>query len=263
MLDTFDNSYLTFIAIQAALRGGDILLKGFGKDGVITSKPGHQNIVTEYDHASEKAIISLIESHFPTHAFLAEESGKTKETEDTILWIIDPLDGTTNFARQIPIFTISIAAYYKEQALCGVIYQPCTNELFVAERGKGAYLNGKRLHVSSVSKLNETIIGIGSSYEQEDKSQAYMNRFTNLLNKGASYRNLGSAAIALAYVAAGKLDAFWIDFLYPWDVAAGKLLVEEAGGSVSLYKGTQHQTLCNSEVLASNSLIHNEIVKYL
>ncbi|MBA3722620.1 MAG: inositol monophosphatase [Parachlamydiaceae bacterium] len=263
MLKTHNSSYFSFVAVQAALKAGDILRKGFGEIHQIIAKPGRQNIVTEMDKASEACIIDFIKSHFPTHSILAEESGSTGDITDNIVWIIDPLDGTTNFARHIPLFTISIAAYYREEGLCGVIYHPITNELFVAEKGKGAYLNGNKLSVSKISNLDEALIGGGFPNNIAENPIPYLNHFAKFTKLGVAVRHLGSAALALAYVAAGKLDGFWLDHLYPWDLAAGKLLVEEAGGKVTRYSGNPHQLHVPSDILASNQFIHQDMLNQI
>jgi len=256
-----DHSYMTFVAIQAALRGGNILRKGFGTNFSISSKPGRQNIVTEYDHASEACIISYIKKIFPDHDFLAEESGLTNiSAGNQIRWIIDPLDGTTNFARNIPFFTISIAAYLGEEGICGVIYQPLTNELFVTEKGKGAFLNGEKLAVSKTANLDESLIGAGYPYNIGEENIPYLNHLIQLTKDGAVFRHLGSAALCLAYVAAGKLDGFWIDYLYPWDFAAGKLLIEEAGGKITRYNGTKLLIQQSSDILATNNILHEKML---
>lgn len=256
-------SHLTFVAIQAALQAGTILRQGFGSTYQIRSKPGRQNIVTEYDHASEESIISTIHRHFPHHSILAEESGFTvKEDKSEILWIIDPLDGTNNFARQIPIFTISIAVYEQKQGLAAVIFQPMTQELFIAEKRLGAYLNGVPLTVSSTETLEEAVMGAGfPSYPSQNP--AILNPILKFASMGAVIRNLGSAALSLAYVAAGKLDAFWMDYLYPWDLAAGKLLIEEAGGQITQYNGQPHQMEDASTTLASNPLLYASLSHHL
>jgi myo-inositol-1(or 4)-monophosphatase len=259
-----DLPYMTFVAIQAALQAGDILRKGFGSIYEITNKPGKQNIVTQYDKASEEAIISFIQHHFPKHSFLAEERGLFREQEDSILWIIDPLDGTTNFARHLPFFTISIAAYYQEEGLCGVIFQPLTNELFIVEKNKGAYLNGVRLSVSTTERVGDSVIGAGFPYNVvENPQNGVIDHMSRFIQQGAILRNLGSAALTLAYVAAGKLDGFWMDNLFPWDLAAGKLLIKEAGGKVTRYDGLSHQITVPSSVLATNQMIHQEMLHYL
>ncbi len=262
MDSSFDLSYMTFIAIQAALQAGHILRKGFGTSCTIIHKPGNQNFVTEYDKASEDCIISLIKHHFPQHSFLAEESGFSAEQDHPIIWMIDPLDGTTNFIHQLPLFTISIAAYYHEEGLCGVIFQPMTHELFITEKGKGAYLNGTRLSVSAANRVDHAIMGTGFPSNASENLSYNKDLLSHLIQLRTTLRNLGSAALTLAYVAAGKLDGFWMDYLYPWDLAAGKLLIEEAGGRITKYDGSSLQMTVPSSVLASNPILHQEILFY-
>lgn len=257
-----DFSPLTLTAIQAAFNAGKILIDGFGTDYEITAKPGRQNFVTEFDKASESAIISFIRDQYPSHNFLAEESGFSIQSEDEILWIIDPLDGTTNFAHHIPLFTISIAAYHQNKGLCGVIYQPITQELFIVEKGKGAYLNEKRLQVSATKNLEEAIIIASLPYDISCIPSFNLQNLINIVQKGAVLRNLGSAALALAYIAAGKVDAFWMYNLYPWDLAAGQLLIEEAGGICSHY-GDSSFFSSPINILASNSFLHSSLQQTL
>lgn len=251
-------SSFTFIAIQAALKAATLLMRGFGTNYEIIAKPGRQNFVTEYDKAAEACIISLIQEHFPSHSFLAEESGLTHYNKDHVLWIIDPLDGTTNFAHHIPIITISIAAYHQDQALCGVIFQPFTQELFVAEKDKGSYLNGTRLQVSQTQQIEDALIFASFPYDMATWPKFNLEKLLQLTQGGAVLRNLGSAALALAYVAAGKADACWMYNLYPWDLAAGQLLIEEAGGSVSRYNG-EANLYSSAHILASNPALHNPL----
>lgn len=256
-------SSLTFTAIQAALKAGEILRRGFGTSYEITAKPGRQNFVTEYDKASEACIISFIQEQFPSHSFLAEESGfKAQSQEEDILWIIDPLDGTTNFAHHIPIFTISIAAYYQEQSLCGVIFQPLTHELFIAERGKGAYLNGTRLYVSQTKLIEEALIIASLPYDVNAIPVFNLEKLMQITRQGVTLRNLGSAALALAYVAASKADAFWMYNLYPWDLAAGQLLIEEAGGILNRY-GPTASSHAPVNILASNQALYSSLQQFL
>jgi len=246
------SSALTLTAIQAALNAGEILKKGFGTSFEISSKPGRQNFVTAYDKASEAAIINFIREHFPSHCFYAEESGRTGEFhEDKILWVIDPLDGTTNFARHIPIFTISIAAYHRGQVVSGVIFQPLTQELFIAEKGKGAFLNGVRLRVSKTNQIEDALIIAGLPYDDTSFNAINLDKFAQMTRQGVTLRNLGSAALALAYVAAGKADAFWMYNLHYWDIAAGHLLIEEAGGLLEK-RGGDSSIYSSSHVLAGN-----------
>lgn len=255
-------STLTLTAINAVLQAGEILKRGFGTNYEIFAKPGRQNFVTEFDRRAEESIITLIKNQFPQHGILAEESGYNNPSEDSILWIIDPLDGTTNFARNLPSFTISIAAYRKEEGLCGVIYQPMTNELFIAEKGKGAYLNGNRIQTSSVKHLRDSLVIAALPYENKIEPEDALILLYELNHTGATIRNFGSAALSLAYVAAGKADALWVHKLYPWDIAAGKILIEEAGGIVSLYNA-ENNFLEPSEVIASNHEIYPAFSNFL
>jgi len=263
-MQTNDFSSLTLVAIQAALKAGEILRKGFGSAFEINVKPGLQNFVTVYDHLSEESIISSILEVFPSHNILAEERGlqEISSSEDTILWIIDPLDGTTNFAHHLPLFTISIAAYSKGKGLCGVIFQPLSNELFVAEKGKGAYLNGVRLTVSNTQKLDECLITVGLPYDAESSPFLSLQQLQHLSQRGATLRNLGSAALALAYVAAGKTDAFWMYNLHLWDIAAGILLIEEAGGRLTQFEKKPIVSYTTS-VLATNQALHQPLLNFL
>lgn len=258
-----DFSPFTIIAIEAALKAGNILTKGFGTSYEISSKPGRQNFVTEYDKASEAYIISFIRDHYPNHNFLAEESGFSQHSkEENILWVIDPLDGTTNFAHHIPIFTISIAAYFQNKGLCGVVYQPMTQELFIAEKGKGAYLNENRLHVSQTKNIEDALIMASLPYDITSIPLFNLEKMTHIAQQGVVLRNLGSAALALAYIAAGKADAFWMYNLYPWDLAAGQLLIEEAGGILSQY-GEVSSFQSPTHILASNQALHSPLTEFL
>ncbi len=257
-------SSMTLTAVQAALKAGEILKRGFGTSFEITAKPGRQNFVTEYDKASEACIISFIKQQFPSHSFLAEESGFTMPSnEENMLWIIDPLDGTTNFAHHIPLFTISIAAYYQEKGICGVIFQPLTNELFIAEKDKGAYLNGSRLHVSQTNCLEEALLIASFPYNANPIPIFNLEGLVKIIQQGTTLRNLGSAALALAYVAAGKADAFWMYNLYPWDLAAGQLLIEEAGGRMNRYEPSFASFHSPTNILASNQALHAPLQDFL
>ncbi len=256
-------SELTFVAIQAALKSGALLQKGFGSDFEITLKPGVQNLVTEYDNASEKSIISTIFEHFPDHAILAEESGDIQKGKSPVTWIIDPLDGTVNFARSVPVFSVSIAASIEGVVISGVVYQPMTKELFIAEKGKGAFLNGRQIFVSKTSNFETALLSTGFPYNVDKDPQQCVEKFAKMQLKGVPIRRLGSAAIDMAYVAAGRFDAFWEVGLHPWDMAAGKLLIEEAGGRVSGWDGSAHPILGYNTMLATNGLLHTQMVEHL
>lgn len=257
------SSELTFVAIQAALNAGDLLRRGFGTAFAIESKPGKQNLVTEYDKASEERIISAIFQHFPDHAILAEESGEIQKGKTPVTWIIDPLDGTVNFARNIPVFSISIAAAIEHKVICGVVYQPMTQELFIAEKGKGAYLNGKQLFVSKIDAFDNALLSTGFPYNVDRNPLNCVEKFAQMQVKGVPIRRLGSAAIDLSYVAAGRYDAYWEVGLHAWDMAAGKLLVEEAGGTVTHWDGSPHPVFGYETVLATNGLLHKSMIEHL
>lgn len=256
-------SDFAFVAVQAALNAGALLRQGFDTEFEIEPKKGNQNLVTEYDKASEKRILSIIFQHFPDHSVLSEECGDINKGNNVVTWIIDPLDGTVNFAHNIPIFSISIAVALEKQIVCGVVYQPITQELFMAEKGKGAYLNGKRLAVSTKNQLEKTIMATGFPYDVDKNPLFCIDRFAAIQAKGIPIRRLGSAAIDLCYVAAGRFDAFWEVGLNPWDMAAGKLLIEEAGGKVTHWDGSLHKIFCYDTILASNGLLHEKMLENL
>ena len=262
-MEQIDTSHLTFIAIQAALSSGDLLRKGFGTSFQIESKPGKQNLVTEYDKASEKRILSLIAKEFPDHRFLAEESGSSPPSSSSVVWVIDPLDGTLNFAHHIPVFTISIAATVDKKVVSAVVYQPITQELFVAEKGKGAYLNGNRISVTQTQSIEQAMMATGFPYNVDKNPLHCIESFAYMTQLGVPIRRLGSAALDLAYVAAGRFDTYWEVSLYPWDMAAGKLLVEEAGGKVTHWDGSPHLIFNNDSILATNGPLHAPMITHL
>jgi myo-inositol-1(or 4)-monophosphatase len=257
-----EQTHFSFIAIQCALHAGAELKKGFNSTFSISSKPGRHNLVTHYDLLSEEMILSKISKEFPDHNILAEESGETSKSS-SVTWIIDPLDGTVNFAHNIPVFSVSIAAVENNNVLCGVVYQPMTEELFVAEKGKGAYLNGRLLKVSQTQKLSDAFLATGFPYNLEENPMGCIEHLTDVLHKGLPVRRLGSAALDLSYTAAGRFDAYWEVSLQPWDLAAGKLIVEEAGGKVSDYQGKDRNVYQASSVVASNTLLHPDILNIL
>lgn len=250
-------------ATEIALSAGNILQKGFGSRCKITAKEGKQNLVTEYDLASEKLIIAAIKSRYPTHAIIAEESGSLMQQNGQVTWIIDPLDGTVNFAHKIPFFSVSIAVAIHKEVVCGVVYQPMTQELFVAQKKQGAFLNGQPLKTSSISQIDQALLATGFPYNVDENPLHCIERFTEILKTGTPIRRLGSAAIDLAYVAAGRFDGFWEVGLNSWDMAAGMLLITEAGGMVSHYDGTEHQIFGYHTLLATNKHLHPTMINYL
>lgn len=247
-------------AIQTARDAGQILIEKFGKTTV--TKKGDINLVTEADLASEALIIERIKSYYPKHSILAEEAGNAVIIGDsTWKWIIDPLDGTTNYAHGYPCFCVTIALEHEGKIVVAVTYDPTRNEMFAAEKGNGATLNNKPIRVSATEKLSESLLVTGFPYDFKRKDD-FARYLTNFLLKARGVRRDGSAAIDLAYVACGRFDGFWEEGLNPWDMAAGILLIEEAGGQVTDYKGETF-SIYQPPMCASNGLIHHEMLSIL
>lgn len=248
-------------AIETARQAGAILHEKFGKKINISMK-GQANLVTEADLASEKLIVEKIQSHYPKHSILAEESGHTSVDGHTNWrWIIDPLDGTTNFAHGYPCFAVTIALEHEGQIVVGVTYDPTRDELFAAERGKGASLNNKSIRVSDTSELGNALVTTGFPYNFRNEGN-FSRHLLDFMVKSRGVRRDGSAAIDLAYVACGRFDGFWEEGLNPWDVAAGYLLIEEAGGAVSYYDGSK-ASIYKPPICASNGRIHSQMLAVL
>src|SRR4051812_13025437 len=226
-------------AIETARDAGRLLLEKFGK-GIAVSKKGDINLVTEADLASEALIIERIKSHHPKHFILAEESGNSVAVggDAAWKWIIDPLDGTTNYAHGYPCFCVTLALEHNGEIVIGVTYDPTRDELFSAERGQGANLNLKPIHVSDTEELGDSLIVTGFPYDFKSKPQ-FARHLTDFLVASRGVRRDGSAAIDMAYVACGRFDGFWEEGLNPWDMAAGVLLIEEAGGRITRYDGSK------------------------
>lgn len=251
-------------AIEAATEAGALLRTGFGHAIVVERKEGQHNLVTDYDHRAEGLIVRQLRQRFPRSHLWAEESGRScAGSTETLWWLVDPLDGTVNFAHGIPIFCVSIAAIYGEELLCGVIYQPMVGELFTAVRGEGAWLNGRRLQVSDTGSLREAILVTGFPYDVAENPGKCIDHFVRFLRLGIPIRRLGSAALDLAYVAAGRFDGFWEIALNPWDVAAGVLMVQEAGGRVTHYDGSSYRLHPRASIVASNGRLHEQMLAVL
>jgi myo-inositol-1(or 4)-monophosphatase len=224
------------IAVKAARRAGGIINRAARDlDGLAVTAKRQNDFVTEVDRAAEEAVIETLRKAYPDHAILAEESGASGQSEYT--WIIDPLDGTTNFIHGFPQYAVSIALRHKQTVTQAVVYDPTKNELFTATRGRGAFLNERRVRVARRNALAESLIGTGFPYRELGNLDAYLRAFKAVTEKAAGVRRAGAAALDLAYVAAGRLDGFWEIGLSPWDVAAGSLLILEAGGLISDYDG--------------------------
>jgi myo-inositol-1(or 4)-monophosphatase len=248
------------IATKAAKTAGKFLKQSVGNIKEIRQKYGQEkNLVTEIDKKSEKMIIEMVRTSFPDHSILAEEGGDGSESRPAeFKWIIDPLDGTTNFTHGFPVFCVSIGIEVEGKLQYGVIYDPNFDELFTAERGKGAYLNGNRVKVSKVNSLKQGLLVTGFPYNIVENPDHAVEHFTNFLMKAQAVRRMGSAALDLAYLACGRFDGFWEVALHPWDVAAGVLMVEEAGGRITDFSGAPY-SIYNKQLLSSNGLVHDEM----
>ena len=249
-------------AIEAARDAGHLLLEKFGRITAITKK-GDINLVTEADLASEEVIIERIRSYYPKHSILAEESGEAIVIggDTSWKWIIDPLDGTTNYAHGYPCFCVTLALEHGGEIVIGVTFDPTRDELFAAEQGRGATLNGKPIRVSATDKLGDSLIVTGFPYDFKQRDN-FARHLTEFLLSSRGVRRDGSAAIDMAYVACGRFDGFWEEGLNPWDVAAGKLLIEEAGGVITYYDGSKF-SIYKPPLCASNGLIHTEMLEVL
>lgn len=247
-------SYLT-TAIDIAREAGALLAQLFKRPQEISYKRP-SDLVTEADRRSEELIVERLRSHFPKHAVVGEEGGGQK-TDSDYCWYVDPLDGTTNFAHGFPVFCVTLALAYRDEAITGVVYDPARDELFTAERGEGAYLNHKRIHVSKTERVAESLVATGFPpfAANHDLNMELYFRFTQLSH---GVRRAGSAALDLCSVAAGRFDGFWELKLNPWDKAAGSLLVTEAGGRVSDLAGGSFRLL-GDEIFASNGLVHDQM----
>ena len=256
-----DVSSLLGDIITIAREAGMLLASGFGTTFSVDSKSGRHNLVTEYDVKCELLLRDRLGKLLPGSGFLGEEGGGTLPDAQA-QWIVDPLDGTVNFAHGIPIFCVSIALVVDNVIQAGVIYQPLLDEMFWAVRGKGAWLNEKRLGVSSSSDVMGSLLVTGFPYNVQDNPEHCIDQFASIVRHGIPVRRLGSAALDLAYVAAGRFDGFWEVRLHPWDMAAGVLLVEEAGGRVTHYSGREF-VLSHDSIVATNGHIHDELTQWL
>jgi len=244
----------------AADRAGSILKRRWHEHGRVDVKSSAIDLVTDVDRACEAAILDVICSTFPDHAVLAEESGARGEHE--FLWLVDPLDGTTNFAHGYPQVAISVALRRGLQTVLGVVYDPIREELFVARRGGGAFLNDRPLRVSSTASLASSLLASGFPYDRREHAVFYLSFFKAFMLRTQGIRRSGSAALDLCWVAAGRVDGFWEWKLKPWDTAAGALLVEEAGGRVSDFRGGRFNAF-GEQTLASNGWIHEEMLELI
>ncbi len=248
---------LVNIAIQAARQASKTILRSMDRlDKIEINHKGNHDLVTDVDRRAEQDIIYVIKKSYPDHAILGEESGHLEGNE--YCWLIDPLDGTMNYVHGLPHFSISIAVKNQDQLEAGVIYDPLRNELFTAARGKGANLNERRIRVGAAKKINEALIGTGFPHRDIEHLKPYLKNLEEIMNQSSGVRRSGSAALDLAYVAAGRIDGFWEPYLKEWDMAAGALIIQEAGGIVTDFTNTKNY-LSTGKIIAGNPKIHQAL----
>jgi myo-inositol-1(or 4)-monophosphatase len=255
------NNKLKQVLMRAADEAAKILTENIGIKHRVGRKRDYSDLVTEIDKKSEAKIIEVIHESFPRHNVLSEEIGNLN-LESDFVWIVDPLDGTINYTHSVPIFSISIALEIKKKLVMGLVYNPINGEKFFAEAGKGAVLNGKKIQVSKTEKLKDSLLVTGFPYNAWNNAGNCIDHFVNFIKTGVPVRRLGSAAIDFCYVACGRFDGFWEVTLNPWDVAAGYLMLKEAGGLTTHFSGEEF-SIYGKEVLASNGRIHREMIDVL
>jgi len=238
------------IAVKAARRAGSIINRAALEGGFEVRAKNRNDYVTQVDRAAEQAIVDVLRRAYPDHAVLAEESGASAGARADYRWIIDPLDGTTNFIHGFPQYCVSIALEHKGVLSQAVVYDPAKNELFTASRGRGAFLDDRRIRVSKCAQLRDALVGTGFPFKELGQIERYLRQLSTLMRESSGVRRAGAAALDLAYVAAGRLDAFWEMGLSPWDMAAGALLIQEAGGLVSALDG-KDDFLARGEIAAA------------
>lgn len=250
------------IAVKAARRAGAVINRAALEGGLEVRAKNRNDFVTQVDRAAEQAVIDVIRRAYPDHSFLAEESGAAPGARPEYLWVIDPLDGTTNYIHGFPQYCVSIALEHRGVPAQAVVYDPAKNELFTASRGRGAYLDDRRIRVSKCVSLKDALVGTGFPFKELGRLEQYMRQLETLMRESAGVRRAGAAALDLAYVACGRLDAFWEMGLSRWDMAAGALLIQEAGGLVGdLGGGTGH--LERGEIVAGAPKVLPQLLEAL
>lgn len=250
------------VMFEAAGEAAKILMENFDTDFEIGRKRDYNDLVTEIDKKSEAKIIEIIHKHFPGHNVLGEEGGDLNKESDYV-WIVDPIDGTINYTHSLPIFCVSIALEIKGEVLLGIVYSPMAHEKFWAEKGKGAYLNDKKISVSEIEYLKDSLLVTGFPYGAKDNSDHCIDHFVNFVKLGLPIRRLGSAAMDICYLAAGRFDAFWEVNLNAWDVAAAYLILTEAGGKITDFTGNVY-SIYGKQILGTNGrTVHNEMIEEL
>lgn len=254
---------MLFVAVRAARKAGDMIIRAFdAREGMNVQQKSDRDYVTEVDQRAEAMIVREISRHYPDHGIVAEEMEKRKNPDADVQWYIDPLDGTTNFIHGYPHFSVSIAAWKGGKPLLAVVHDPLRNETFEARNGGGAFLNRRRLRVSSEKRLGHAMFASGLPSYQRQSLDIFQKRMAACMPAVDTYRRGGSAALDLAYVAAGRLDAYWEAGLQPWDIAAGCLLVQEAGGLVTDLDGSALD-LEHGSILAVNPHLQREFIRLL
>lgn len=248
-------------AVEAARVAGAILTEA-ARDGFRIEYKDTVNLVTDADRRSERAVIDVIRTTFPAHRILAEEGGVHAGSDQDYQWVIDPLDGTTNFAHGFPAYCVSIGVEYRGDCILGVVLDPTRNELFTAEAGQGAFVNETPLHASRTPTLDHALLVTGFAYDIRVNAQNNLDHFSRFALTAQGVRRTGTAALDLCYVAAGRFDGFWELKLHPWDTAAGLVILREAGGRVTDFKGTPY-SIYEPAIVASNGLIHEEMLEVL
>ncbi len=259
---TQEDLQLLDTALSLAAAAGEVLMSGLGRSLIIETKSENTDLVTRFDREAEAVIVDGLRARYPRHRILAEEGGERPGERDAPLWIIDPLDGTTNFAHGLPLFSVSIACLVAGQTRVGVVYAPALNYRFAAVRGQGATCNGRPIGVSQTAALDSALLTTGFPYDRRTSPENNLAQFVALKKRVRGIRRLGSAALDLSLVAAGRFDGYWEMKLKPWDIAAGLLLCEEAGGQVSSWTGGPVD-LYRGEVLATNRLLHPSMLAAL
>ncbi len=255
------NNQILSVAIEAADIAGHYLKRMVGQ-GISIDYKGRIDLLTEADVQAEKLIVKHLKAHYPAHCFLTEEQGQLEGEDKAYQWIIDPLDGTTNFAHGFPTFSVSIALKLGEEVIVGVVNDVSRSELFYAEKGSGAFMNNARIKVSTVDTLERSLLATGFGYDIQTNPDNNIAEFTAFLQCAQGVRRPGSAAIDLCNVACGRFDGFWEARLRIWDVAAGVLIAQEAGGKVTDYSGQAHR-LDSPHILATNGRLHDEMIEIL
>lgn len=248
------------MAVRAARAAGDIIVRSMDRVDLLNISPkGRNDFVSEVDRNAEREIINILQKAYPGHAFVGEESGLTGPAKAEFVWVIDPLDGTTNFLHGFPQFAVSIALFHKGKVDKGVIYDPLKQELFTGSRGAGAMLNNRRLRVTKQVGMTGALLGTGIPFKDQSYLDAYLGMLKDLLKDAAGIRRAGSAALDLAYIAAGRLDGFWEIGLKRWDMAAGVLLIQEAGGLVTDLEGG-NKFFETGGIVAANPRLHQTMI---